>query len=48
VSATESAAKAGKTADQAASSLELPPQFKDYDTKQLKADVDVIYSEVKN
>jgi cyclase len=47
VSATESAAKAGKTADQAAASLELPAQFKGYDTKQLKADVDVIYSEVK-
>ena len=39
--------KAGKTADQAAASLTLPEQFKDYDMKQLKADIDVIYAELK-
>ena len=47
VSATEAAMKAGKTADQAAASLSLPEQFKDYDMKQLKADIDVIYAELK-
>ena len=47
VSATEAAMKAGKTADQAAASITLPEQFKDYDMKQLKADVDVIYAELK-
>ena len=47
VSATEAAMKAGKTADEAAASLSLPEQFKDYDMKQLKADIDVIYAELK-
>ena len=47
VSATEAAMKAGKTADQAAASLSLPEQFKDYDMKQLKADIDVIYAELE-
>ena len=47
VSATEAAANAGKTAEQAAESLGLPPQFKDYDMGRLKADIDVIYGELK-
>jgi cyclase len=47
VSATEAAMKAGKTADQAAASITLPEQFKDYNMKQLKADVDVIYAELE-
>jgi cyclase len=46
VSATEAAMKEGKTADQAAASIALPEQFKDYNMKQLKADVDVIYAEL--
>jgi glyoxylase-like metal-dependent hydrolase (beta-lactamase superfamily II) len=46
VSATEAAAKAGQTADQAAAGITLPDQFKAYNMKQLKADVDVIYAEL--
>ena len=34
------------TADQTAASLTLPDQFKDYNMKQAKADVDVIYAEL--
>jgi hypothetical protein len=47
VSATEAAATAGKTADEAAAGLTLPPQFKDYNLGRLKADVAVIYAELK-
>jgi cyclase len=47
VSATEAAAKEGKTADQAAENIALPAQFKDYDVQRLKADVGVIYGELK-
>lgn len=47
VSATEAAAKAGKTADEAAAGITLPPQFKDYNLGRLKADVAVIYGELK-
>ena len=46
VSAVEDSAKAGKTADQTAASLTLPDQFKDYNMKQVKANVDVIYAEL--
>jgi glyoxylase-like metal-dependent hydrolase (beta-lactamase superfamily II) len=47
VSATEAAAKAGKSADEAAGSITLPPQFKDYKVDRLKADVGIIYTELK-
>jgi hypothetical protein len=46
VSAVEGSAKAGKTADQTAAGLTLPDQFKDYNMKQVKANVDVIYAEL--
>jgi glyoxylase-like metal-dependent hydrolase (beta-lactamase superfamily II) len=46
VGAVEGSAKAGKTADQTAASITLPDQFKDYNMKQAKADVDVIYAEL--
>jgi cyclase len=46
VDAVEGSAKAGKTADQTAASITLPDQFKDYNMKQAKADVDVIYAEL--
>ena len=47
VAAVEQAKKAGKTADQAAAELKLPDKFKDYNMGRLKADVTVIYSELK-
>jgi len=47
VTATQEAAKAGKSADDAAASVTFPPQFKDYDLQRLKTDVGVIYGELK-
>ena len=47
VAAVEQAKKDGKTADQAAESLNLPEKYKDYNMGRLKADVIVIYSELK-
>jgi cyclase len=47
VTAAETAVKAGKTADEAAASITLPPQFKDYNIQRLKTDVGVVYSELK-
>ncbi len=47
VSATQTAVTAGKTADDAAAGLTLPPQFKGYDLGRLKTDVAVIYGELK-
>ncbi|MBS1789284.1 MAG: MBL fold metallo-hydrolase [Acidobacteria bacterium] len=47
VSAVEQAKKSGKTADQAAAELKLPDKYKAYNMARLKADVTVIYSELK-
>ncbi|MGH9856145.1 MAG: hypothetical protein ACREBD_40445, partial [Blastocatellia bacterium] len=47
VAAVEQAKKDGKTADQAAEGLNLPEKYKDYNMGRLKADVTVIYSELK-
>jgi glyoxylase-like metal-dependent hydrolase (beta-lactamase superfamily II) len=47
VGAVEQAKKAGKTADEAAAELKLPEKYKDYNMGRLKADVTVIYSELK-
>jgi glyoxylase-like metal-dependent hydrolase (beta-lactamase superfamily II) len=47
VAAVEQAKKDGKTADQAAADLKLPEKYKDYNMGRLKADVTVIYGELK-
>jgi len=47
VGAVEQAKKAGKTADEAAAELKLPEKYKDYNMGRLKADVTVIYTELK-
>lgn len=47
VAAVEQAKKAGKTAEQAAESIKLPEKYKDYNTGRLKADVAIIYGELK-
>ena len=47
VAAVEMAKKSGKTAEQAAESIKLPEKYKDYNLGRLKADVAVIYGELK-
>lgn len=47
VAAVELAKKSGKTAEQAAESITLPEKYKDYNISRLKADVAVIYGELK-
>ena len=47
VMAAEAAMKAGKGADDAASSLKLPDKYKDYNMANAKADVQGIYDELK-
>src|SRR5262249_7272308 len=47
VSAAEQAKKDGKDVDKAAADLKLPEKYKDYTMDRLKADVTVIYSELK-
>lgn len=47
VAAVEAAKKSGKTAEQIADSLKLPEKYKDYNLGRLKADVAVIYGELK-
>jgi cyclase len=47
VMAAEAAKKAGKGADEAASSLKLPDKYKDYNMANAKADVQRIYDELK-
>jgi cyclase len=46
VSSVETAAKAGKTADQAAADVKLPEKFSGYGTTRARANVDVIYKEI--
>jgi len=47
VAAAEAAMKAGKNADDAVNSLKLPGRYKDYNTANLKADVQRVYDELK-
>lgn len=47
VAAVEKAKKAGKTADEAVAEIKLPEKYKDYNLGRLKANVGVIYSELK-
>jgi glyoxylase-like metal-dependent hydrolase (beta-lactamase superfamily II) len=47
LAAVQAAVKAGKTADEAASSLQLPDRWKDYDMTRAKDNVPKIYSELK-
>jgi hypothetical protein len=47
VAAVERAKKSGKTAEQIAESFKLPEKYKDYNTNRLKADVAVIWGELK-
>jgi glyoxylase-like metal-dependent hydrolase (beta-lactamase superfamily II) len=47
VTAAQTAMKSGKTVDQAVAGLKLPDRYKDYNTANLKADVQLIYDESK-
>ena len=47
LSAVQRAFKEGKTAEEAAGSLKLPDQYKDYGTRSLKDNVTKIYAELK-
>jgi cyclase len=47
VAAVRAAKQAGKTADEAAATLQLPDRYKDYNMRQLKDDVAKIYAELK-
>ena len=47
VEAAKAAMKAGKTVDEAVSGLKLPDKYKDYNRTNLKADVQLVYDELK-
>jgi hypothetical protein len=47
VTAVQDAQKAGKSEDAAAAELKLPDKFKDYTMARARADVTVIYNELK-
>jgi len=47
VTATESAMKAGKSADEAAASINLTDKYKGYKSERVKAAVEAIYAELK-
>jgi glyoxylase-like metal-dependent hydrolase (beta-lactamase superfamily II) len=47
VAAAEAAMKAGKSVDDAVSSLKLPDRYKDYNMSNLRADVQRVYDELK-
>lgn len=47
VTQVQDAQKAGKSEDAAAAELKLPEKFKDYDMERARADVTVIYNELK-
>jgi glyoxylase-like metal-dependent hydrolase (beta-lactamase superfamily II) len=47
VAAAEAAMKAGKTVDEAVSGLKLPDQYRNYDMRNAKADVQRVYDELK-
>jgi glyoxylase-like metal-dependent hydrolase (beta-lactamase superfamily II) len=48
VGAARTALTSGKSAEDAAAAISLPPQYKDYDMERLKADVEVIATELKS
>lgn len=48
VNAARASLASGKTVDETAAGISLPPQYKDYNMQRLKADVDVIASELKS
>jgi cyclase len=48
VGAARTALTSGKSADDAAAAISLPPQYKDYDMQRLKTDVEVIGTELKS
>jgi glyoxylase-like metal-dependent hydrolase (beta-lactamase superfamily II) len=48
VGAARTALTSGKSADDAAAAISLPPQYKDYDMQRLKTDVEVIATELKS
>ena len=43
----QASAKAGKTAEQALADYTLPEKFKSYNMQRAKANIDVIYGEMK-
>jgi len=43
----QASAKAGKTAEQAQSDFAVPEKFKSYNMQRAKANIDVIYGELK-
>ena len=45
--AVQASAKAGKTAEQAQSDFAVPEKFKSYNMQRAKANIDVIYGELK-
>ena len=47
VTSVQASAKAGKTAEQALADYTLPEKFKSYTMQRAKADIDVIYGEMK-
>ena len=47
VDAVRKAKMAGRTADEAAAELKLPEKYKDYGMGRMKADVNIIYNELK-
>jgi cyclase len=48
VGAARAAVTSGKSVDDAAAAISLPPQYKDYDMQRLKTDVEVIATELKS
>ena len=47
VEAARSAMTAGKSVDEAVSGLKLPDKYKNYNMANLKADVQLVYDELK-
>jgi hypothetical protein len=47
LSAVRDAMRAGKSVDQAAAGLNLPDRYKEYDMTRARANVEVIYAELK-
>ena len=47
VAAAQTAMKAGKSVDEAASGLKFPDKYKDYNMANLKADAQRVYDESK-
>ena len=47
VTSVQASAKAGKSAEQALTDYTVPEKFKSYNMQRAKADIDVIYGELK-